>query len=350
MKKRFLFFFVHPAKFHLFKHTINKLKSEGHTVDILIISKDILEDLLKSENWEYKNLFPKGRKVKFLPQKLVAVFSALLTVLKLCNYLLFRKRYDKFITDDILVINGFFMRIPTYFFVDNDYSAMSLGKYLLPFATKIIAPDSTFIGEKYSKKKISFKGNKAIAHLTPDYFTPDRNVIGIKENYFLVRVAELNAVHDDENNRGIIDASLDRLINLLNKHGKILISAERVLADKYEQYRLNINPKDISHYLAFAKMVVTDSGTMATEAAVLGVPNILLNNLASKCGVHVDLRDNYDLQYYYDNFEAVYEKAKVLLQNDNLNIEWKERKEIFLKNADDFPKFLHEQLIKNENE
>ena len=73
---------------------------------------------------------------------------------------------------------------------------------------------------------------------------------------------------------------------------------------------------------------------------------ILLNNLASKCGVHVDLRDNYDLQYYYDNFEAVYKKAKELLENENLNKNWEKRKDNFLSKVDDFPEFLYEQLIK----
>lgn len=211
------------------------------------------------------------------------------------------------------------------------------------FTTWIIAPESTKL-DKYNSKKISFKGNKAIAHLAPKYFTPNRTITGINGDYILLRLAELNAIHDDESNRGIVDDSLDRLIDLLDGHGKILISAERKLSDKYEKYRLKVNPKDIAHYLAFAKMVVTDSGTMATEAAVLGVPNILLNNLAAKCGVHVDLQNNYGLQYYYDNFEAVYKKVEELLENENLNLEWKERKDYFLTQVDDFPDFLFNLL------
>lgn len=346
MNKRILFFFVHPAKFHLFKNTINQLKKEGHIVDILIISKDVLEDLIKDEGWEYKNIFPKGRKIRFLPAKMVAVFSALLSVLKLFSYILKKKRYDKFVTDDILVIPGYFLRIPTYFFVDNDLSAMSLGKYLLPFTTYIIAPESTDIG-KYVNKKIPFKGNKAIAHLVPKYFTPKKEVLkGVNKNYFLLRVAELNAVHDDESNQGIVNESLEKIVNLLNKHGQILISAERILPKKYEKYRLKIAPKDISHYLSFADIVITDSGTMATEAAVLGVPNVLLNNLAAKCGVHVELNKKYELQYYYDNFDDVYEKVNQLLIEENLKDTWKFRREKFLTKIDDFPKMLYKELIK----
>ena len=34
----------------------------------------------------------------------------------------------------------------------------------------------------------------------------------------------------------------------------------------------------MAHYINFSKILITDSGTMASEAAVLGVPNILINN------------------------------------------------------------------------
>ena len=98
--------------------------------------------------------------------------------------------------------------------------------------------------------------------------------------------------------------------------------------------------------MSFAKMVITDSGTMATEAAVLGVPNILLNNLAGKCGVHVELKDKFDLQYFYDNFEDVYEKVNHLLKDSELKEKWNERKDVFLSQIDDFPKLLYKELIK----
>ena len=65
-RKRFLFFLVHPAKFHFHKVQINELNKRGHKVDVVIIKKDILEELVKSEGWNYKNIYPEGRKIKFL--------------------------------------------------------------------------------------------------------------------------------------------------------------------------------------------------------------------------------------------------------------------------------------------
>ncbi len=55
---RILFYFVHPAKYHLFKHAIYALKAEGHIIDIAITTKDVLEDLVRTKGWEYTNIFP----------------------------------------------------------------------------------------------------------------------------------------------------------------------------------------------------------------------------------------------------------------------------------------------------
>lgn len=344
MNKSYLFFIVHPAKFYLFKETINRLLKNGCKVDVLIISKDVLENLVKEEGWDYRNLFPKGRKINFLPPKLTAIFSALITVIKLFWYLLLNKRYKRFITDDILVIPGYILSIPTYLFIDNDYHTLSFGRYLLSFASKIIAPESTKIG-KFEYKKISFKGNKAIAHLTPKYFTPNKNILNaVEEKYFFLRLAKLNAIHDDGENNGIIDENLDRIIEQLNDFGQILISAERELPPKYEKYRLNINPKDVAHYINFASLVITDSGTMATEAAVLGVPNILLNNLAEKCGVHRELKNRFGLQHYYDNFEDAYIKIVELLKEEDLRFRWEDSKRNFLKYIDDLPELIYRTI------
>ena len=62
--KKFLFFLVHPSKYHVFRNTINTLKEKGHVVDILITSKDVLEELVKNEGWNYTNIFPEGRKFR----------------------------------------------------------------------------------------------------------------------------------------------------------------------------------------------------------------------------------------------------------------------------------------------
>ncbi|HMT29717.1 MAG TPA: hypothetical protein PKD91_10590, partial [Bacteroidia bacterium] len=59
---RVLFYLHHPAHFYLFKNVIGNLKKKGHEVLIVATKKDVLEDLLRSEGFDYKNYLPKGRK------------------------------------------------------------------------------------------------------------------------------------------------------------------------------------------------------------------------------------------------------------------------------------------------
>ena len=94
-----LFFFTHPSKYHLFRNSINTLVKLGHNVEVLHISKDILDELVSQEKWKHKNIFPEGRKIKWLPKKVAASFNLLRTLFRLNKYIR-GKKYDLFITDD----------------------------------------------------------------------------------------------------------------------------------------------------------------------------------------------------------------------------------------------------------
>ena len=59
---KILFQLGHPAHFHLFKNVIRRLKQKGHIGFILIKKKDVLEQLLIEQGFEYHNILPDGRK------------------------------------------------------------------------------------------------------------------------------------------------------------------------------------------------------------------------------------------------------------------------------------------------
>lgn len=307
---RYLFYFVHPSKFHLFRVTINKLKEEGHHVDIIINSKDVLENLMKQEGWQYTNIFPNGRNVSNKPSLLSSALKFIITIIKLENFLFKNKRYDKFITDDSLVVNGILHRTKSFIFNDNDIITIKINKILFYFADVIISPEATELGN-FTYKKKSFKGNKALAHLHPDLFNVNNQVLEKynleKNKYCIIRTALLNATHDIGKNIGITDKDLNKLINyLLLKNIKPIIIAERTIQKEHERFIYKGKPIDLPSILFYSLFVITDSGTIATEAAVLGVPNFLINLLAKKVGVHHELK-NANLQFFYDKFEEFYE-------------------------------------------
>ena len=92
---KFLFYLVHPAKFHFHKVQINELKTRGYTVDIVINTKDILEELVKEEGWQYTNLFPNTRKIKGVHVYISAFISLSLSIYRLWKYTR-KKKYDIF--------------------------------------------------------------------------------------------------------------------------------------------------------------------------------------------------------------------------------------------------------------
>ena len=347
-KLKILFFYVHPAKFHLFKNAINLLKREGHQVEIVISNKEVLSSLLEAANVKFTNLFPKGRKISFLPNKANAAIGLIRTLWKLWLFTR-KKKHDVYVTDDVLTILGKFQRIPSIAFTDNDLVTVPLIKLIFKSADKIIAPSSTSLAD-LEYKKVAFKGNKAIAHLSPLYFKKDTSILkkyGLQDKEFLIiRLAKLNANHDINGNPGITDNDLAKLIEIVPKKFEILISSEREIAEQYRKYLHNILPNDFTQVLACSSFFIGDSGTMATEAAILGIPNVLINNIAKECGVHRELKTKYELQYYYDNFTEAFEYLMKLLNDNTLINRFKLKQQDFFSDSEDFNVLLVKTIYK----
>jgi predicted glycosyltransferase len=340
---RILFFFVHPSKYHFFKHIINPLKEKGHHIDITIVTKDVLEDLVKAGGWEYTNIFPGGRRLKGLPVLLATAINAIRTIYRLYKYTR-GKKYDLYISDDLLPVVGKLQRVPAVMTMFDDWDIAPESSLLLRFATHITAPEATRTGP-FAAKCIPYKGNKELAHLHPKYFTPDKNVLKSFNPgggpYYILRLVSLTASHD-RGKTGISDERAWQLIRLLEKHGSVYITSERELPVKFEKYRLRINPAEIAHVLYFAGMFIGDSQTMTSEAAVLGTPALRFSDFVGKISYLEVLEKEYGLTYGFTtgNFDGLYRKVEELLQIPDLKQEWQKRREKLLAETIDVPEFF----------
>lgn len=346
-KKRFLFFFVHPSKYHLFKNLITRLVQDGHHIEILIVTKDILEDLLKAEGWNYKNIIKGGRRSN-LPPVINTVYFTLLTLLRLFTYT-FGKKYDYFISDDLLSLVGKLKGVPSFHFQDDDITVVPESKYLLKSCTGVFAPDVTNLGE-FNLKKIGYAGYHEWAYVHPEYFTPSREVLDKYfpqiGRFFVIRLVALTATHD-LGKKGISNAELDRLIEMLESRGKVLITAERPLPARYEKFRIKIDPRDILHFLALADMFIGDSQTMCTEAALLGTPSLRYNSFVGRISTMNEIENKYKLSFGFlqGNFEGLIAKVGELLKAGDKSLFTHARKAI---EADkiDVNKFFYEYFTK----
>ena len=334
----FLFFFIHPSKFHLFCHTINTLKNKGHVVEIIVTTKDVLEDLVKTEGWEYKNIFPEGRKIKWLLAKLSAGINLFRTLYRLWRYI-GKEKYDLFITDDLLTFIGKIKRVPTFLFQDDDITAVPESKIVLATADYIIAPYCTNF-ERYNDKKIGFSGFKASAYLHPNHFQPDitilKKYLPIDCRLFIIRTVFLASTHD-VGKQGLSDEKIISLINLLEKYGKVIISSERHIPDEIERYKLPILAKEFMHLIAYADLFISDSQTMSLEAGYLGTPYIRFNDFVGKINYLEEMENKYKLGFGVSTSETdlLFEQVKALIMQKDLKEEWQNRRRKMLQETID---------------
>lgn len=339
---KILFYLVHPAKFQFHKVQINKLKEKGHEVDVVINTKDILEDLVKEEGWEYTNIFPNSRKIKGVHVYLAAGISLIRSIYRLWKYA-YGKQYDLFI-GDALVYLGRLKGVPSLYPTDDVLAAVPEQRTWFIPANYIIAPVITDIG-KFKYKKIAYTGYKALAHLHPNYFTPNIDVLDKDlqsgKPFFMIRCTGFGATHD-LNKSGISDELLFKLEKLLAAHGRICITSERILPDKLQKYMLKINKNDIAHYIAFAQMFIGDSTTMSTEAAVLGTPSVEFDEYFYEIDQMAELENKYRLINCYrtNQQEEMLRKISELLATPDLKGIYAKRRKKLLDDMIDVSSFL----------
>lgn len=335
---RVLFQLGHPAHFHLFKNTIADLQRDGHETFILIRKKDILEDLLKESGMPYINILPSGKKSAFtLMLRLWRVFWFTLT-----------HRVDVLVgsTPEVAQVAWLLRRRSVVMAEDDASIVPQFIKVVKPFVDNYLSPVSCNNGV-LERATTHYEGFHKLAYLHPNRFSPDPAVVDRYfdhgKPYFLLRFAQLNAYHDvSANAHGINDETAMKLIEILSPHGNIYITSEREFSSGLEKYRLNINPLDIHHIMAFAALYIGDSQSMAVEAAMLGTPSIRFNDFAGKIGVLEELEKKYQLTIGIpsSNPERLYNTVKEIINTDNLREVYQARRQQMLEDKIDVATFF----------
>jgi predicted glycosyltransferase len=344
----------HPAHYYIFKFTVKNLKESGYNVQYVIREKDVLEKLLISEKVDFIKInekrLRKSNAFSVISNGILELVKQDYNLLKL----VLKWRPNIMIGTDIAITHiGKLLRIPSFVFNEDDYEINKLFcKSSYPFATKIVAPDICSVG-KYDHKKISYCGFQKMAYLHPDYFQPDfdliRDIVGVNDKYFIIRLVSLTSGHDIEGKHTGMDEDLiDKLLIVLNKHGKVFINNEGPLSPKYEKYRLKIVANQMHHLLAFATMLIGDSQTMCAEAGLLGTPFIRFNDFVGKIGYLNEIENRYQLGFGVPTSqpEIVIETAALILQTPNVKEVWKERKTRIFNEKIDVTRFYTDLIIK----
>ena len=338
---KILFHIAHPAQYHMYKYTIERLVANGHHIKVTINTKDILEQLLLADGMQFENILPIRRTRN---TKLAALFTLIKKDLKIFRIQI-RDNYDLMVgTETALSHIGWLFRKPVLIMDEDDVSVVPEAAVLsFPFARHIVSPVSCNLG-KWSKKKISYKGYQKTAYLHPEYFNPNesivREVLNTSEKYFLIRVSDLSAYHDSGSN-GFTVEILRNVINALKPYGRVLLSTERKLPSDLEPYLFKTKVTNIHHFLFYADLLIADSQSMCVEAAILGTPSIRYSDFAGKIGVLEELEHTYDLTYGVpvSKVDYLFEKINEILKTDNLRPKWQAKRQLMLKDKIDVTAF-----------
>ncbi|MBR6933441.1 MAG: DUF354 domain-containing protein [Bacteroidales bacterium] len=338
---RVLVYLGHPAHFHNYKNTIAQLKADGHEVAVLIKKKDILEELLKNAGIPYHNILEEGRK----DSQLGIAIGLLKRTWRL-------DRFCREFKPDILTgssvensLIGPLRHIPVINIGEDDADVVpKYARTAYPGASVILCPDTCDCG-KWNAKAVKYPGYQELGYLHPENFTPRKEVVqryfGPEKPYFLMRFSGLNA-HHDAGIRGINNEIARRLIEILQPHGRVLITSERLLDASLEPYRIAINPLDIHHVMAYADLYLGDSQTMAAEAGVLGVPYVRFNDFVGKIGYLKELEEKYQLGFGItpDREADLYATVQSLLDMPDRKAVFESRRQRMLGEKINFATFL----------
>ena len=296
--------------------------ASNHEVVITARKKEVTYDLLDAYNIPYTE---RGAGKNSMVGKL--------TYLPKANYILY-KTAKKFKPDVFLSFSSPYAAQVSKLFGKphialDDTEHASLGRLMYrPFTDTVLSP-KCFKG-KISKKQVLFNGYLELCYLHPNYFTPDESIldllnVNIGEQFSLLRFVSWRATHD-AGHKGLTDQKKRLAVQEFSQYGKVFISSEADLPEDLQQYKINIPPHRMHDAINYASLLWGESATMASEAAVLGVPAVYLDNDGR--GYTDELEKEYGLVFNYtesseDQTKAI-EKGAELLKNPN-------SKEIFIK-------------------
>lgn len=317
---------LHPAHVHFFRNAIATWKARGDHVLVLSREKEVANHLLRGYGIEFESISRLGsNKLQLLSEMLVR------DVRMTRRALSFRPDVLVGIMGVTIAQVGRLIRKPAIVFYDTEIARVT-NRVVYPLAHSVCTPVS-YRG-KVRGNHVTYPGYHELAYLHPNRFTPDRSVVergGVDpdRDFFIARFVSWQASHDV--GYKALDLELKRsLVRKLAARGRVLISSEGPLPADLEPFRFRAPPEDILHYLAFSRMIIGDSATMSSEAAVLGVPAIYISDAVHGYLEEEERRYGLVFNFTLSRAHEAPQKLDELLAMPNLRAVMAERREKLL--------------------
>ena len=326
----------HPAHVHYFKNFVWEMERRGHEVLITASEKEISFTLLRNYGFNFINLGTYGNSVSKKFKNILPMDWKMYKAVK------------AFKPDIFLGFGSIraahvsrLIRKPCIAFDDTEHAKWEHTLYV-PFTDVILTP--VCFKKDFGKKQIRYNGYTELAHLHPNYFTPNPAVLDEMElskddTFIILRFVSWSASHD-VGQHGIKNKI--ELVRELENYGRVFITSEGQLPNELEQYKIKVSPEKLHDLLYYASLYVGEGATTASECAVLGTHAIFVNTL--RLGYTDEEEEKYNLVYNFSDEKTMekqaFDKALELLENNNLREEGKRKREKLLNDKIDVTAFM----------
>jgi len=215
-----------------------------------------------------------------------------------------------------------------------------------PFTNVLLTPSS--FERNLGDKHYLFEGFKETAYLHPNQvqssseYIHESLQIESDQPYVLVRFNAFGS-HHDVGKSGFSMSEKKQLIELLSEYAVVFISDEGGDIDynEIQGRKFDLHPGKMHKALEHAELLVADTQTMVTEAALLGTPAIRSNSFVgeSDMGNFKDLEKN-NLIYNEREFSDVLDRAVHILEDDSSKNRWRKHRDEYLKEKIDLTQLI----------
>lgn len=333
---RILVDITHPADVHFYRRAIQTWRELGHEVLITSRNKGVAIKLLDDFGLAHTQV---GKKARGGAAGLALELAERAWIL--------RGIINTFKPDVATGFGGTFVayaclgkNVPVVVFSDTE--ARLANSITMPITTVLATPVP--FTQDFGEKHLRFKGFKELAYTHPNVFQPDPTKLAIEglevgEPFSILRLVSWQASHDIQLS-GIPD--VERTIETLTQFGRVIISSERPLPAHLQEFEMKGSAQNMLHLQAYAHLLFGESGSMATEATMLGTPAIFYNP-AHLGSIEIQAKVYGMLFTFHDtanDLDKALAKASELLSNPDTQTLWQEKRQVMLDESIDMNAYI----------
>ena len=264
----------HPAHIHLFKNVLWQLEKEGHRYLVTTRAKEVTLDLLRKYGMDHVSFGSRYTNILSKAYGMLKFDAKMLSVARRFNADIFLSHGSMYAAHAASLLNK--PHIST-----EDTGNMEQIWLYKPFTNAILT--SKCFDRDLGSKQIRYDGYHELAYLRPNYYKPNPDVLnrlGMRagEKYVILRFVSWRASHD-LTHAGISNENKLRAVSEFSKYARVFVSSETGLGKDFAMCQMSLEPEMMHDALYYATLVFGESGTMASESAVLGTPAIFLDNV-----------------------------------------------------------------------